>query len=154
MERSQLEGLTVRDLKYYTKSRRITSPINANKHELVEIILGNQAKRLSEMARKALSQVQNGDVTGRNFETVDLTRLEPHTSAYSSQTSQTGTGGSNSMNRDLDSGISVDGTGLSGATGVGSSSGGGGGGERGSMEDEYGLAINSSKRPKKVKGGH
>ena len=59
------------------------------------------------------------------------------------------------MNRDLDSGISVDGTGLSGATGVGSSSGGGGGGgERNSMEDEYGPAINSSKRPKKVKGGH
>jgi hypothetical protein len=130
MERTQLERLTVKDLKYYTKSRRITSPINATKRDLVDIILGNQAKRLSEMARTALAQVQGGEALGRDFQTVDLTRLEPHTSAYSSQAGS-------SVDRDMsgDSGR----TGLSGATGGGRA-----------REEEDGAALNSSKRLKKV----
>ena len=43
------------------------------------------------MARKALEQVQ-GVAAGRDFETVDLDRLEPHTSAYSSQAGRAGVG--------------------------------------------------------------
>lgn len=131
MERTQLERLTVKDLKYYTKSRRITSPINATKRDLVDIILGNQAKRLSEMARNALAQVQGGEALSRDFQTVDLTRLEPHTSAYSSRTGS-------SVDRDVGHG---DDGGRTGATG------GGGGRAR---EEEDGAALNSSKRLKKV----
>ena len=133
MERTQLEGLTVKDLKYYTKSRRIASPINASKRDLVDIILGNQAKRLSEMARNALAQVQGGEALGRDFQTVDLTRLEPHTSAYSSQTGS-------SVDRDVSRGDDAGRMGSSGATG-------GGGRAR---EEEDGAALNSSKRLKKV----
>ena len=137
MERSQLEHLTVKDLKYYTKSRRIASPINASKRDLIDIILGNQAKRLSEMARKALAQVPGGEALGRDFQTVDLSRLEPHTSAYSSQTGQIGS----SVDREVDGGAGR--TGLSGATGAG-----GGGRWR---EEEDGAALNSTKRLKKVR---
>lgn len=133
MERTQLERLTVKDLKYYTKSRRIASPINASKQDLVDIILGNQAKRLSEMARNALAQVQGGEALGRDFQTVDLTRLEPHTSAYSSQTGS-------SVDRDVSRGDDSGRMGSSGATG-------GGGRAR---EEEDGAALNSSKRLKKV----
>ena len=131
-----MESLTVKDLKYYTKSRRLTSPINADKQDLVDIILGNQAKRLSEMARKALSQVQGGEALGRDFQTVDLGRLEPHTSVYSSQTGS-------SVDREVDSGGSGGGgrTGLSGATGGG----------RVREEEADGASLNSStKRLKKV----
>ena len=123
-----MECLTVKDLKYYTKSRRITSPINANKRDLIDIILGNQAKRLSEMARKALAQVQGGEALGRDFQTVDLSRLEPHTSAYSSQTGS-------SVDRDVDGG---------GRTGMSSATGGR------VREEEDGAAMNSTKRLKKV----
>ena len=133
MERTQLERLTVKDLKYYTKSRRIASPINASKQDLVDIILGNQAKRLSEMARNALAQVQGGEALGRDFQTVDLTRLEPHTSAYSSQTGS-------SVDRDVSRGDDSGRMGSSGATG-------GGGRAR---EEEDGAALNSYKKIKKV----
>ena len=134
MERTQLERLTVKDLKYYTKSRRITSPINASKRDLIDIILGNQAKRLSEMARKALAQIPGGEGLGRDFQTVDLSRLEPHTSVYSSQAGS-------SVDRDGD-GVTVGGgrTGLSGATGGG----------RAREEEDSGAALNSTKRLKKV----
>lgn len=134
MERTQLERLTVKDLKYYTKSRRISSPINASKRDLIDIILGNQAKRLSEMARKALAQIPGGEGLGRDFQTVDLSRLEPHMSVYSSQAGS-------SVDRDGD-GVTVGGgrTGLSGATGGG----------RAREEEDSGAALNSTKRLKKV----
>ena len=123
MERGQLEGLTIKDLKYYTRSRCINSPINANQRELVEIILGYQAKRLSELARKAIAQVQ-GDtgVTGRDFETVDISRLEPYTSAYSGQTGRSTVG--SSVDRESDGGRTgvTDREQPSGATGGGSGS--------------------------------
>ena len=137
MERSQLEHLTVRDLKYYTKSRRISSPINANKRDLIEIILGNQAKRLSEIARKALAQVQGA---GRDFETVDLSRLEPHTSAYSSQAGQTSLVGTSVDSEPMGGG---------GRTGLSAATGGAGGG-RGREADD-GAGPNNTKRLKKVR---
>lgn len=136
MERTQLERLTVKDLKYYTKSRRITSPINASKRDLIDIILGNQAKRLSEMARKALAQIPGGEAFGRDFQTVDLSRLEPHTSVYSSQAGS-------SVDRDGD-GVTV-GTG-GGRTGLSGATGGG----RAREEEDGGAALNSTKRLKKV----
>ena len=135
MERNQLECLTIKDLKYYTRSKDINSPINANHKELVEIILGNQAKCLSDLARKAIAEVQGGEAFGRDFETVDVSRLEPHTSAYSGQPGQTSIGTS------VDSETNSSRTGLSGATG-------GGAGVR--VREEDGAGEYSSKRLKKV----
>lgn len=134
MERHHLEPLSVKDLKYYTRTRSISSPINANKQQLIDLILASQAKQLSDMARKALAQVQGG-ATGTDFETVDLDKLQPYTSAYSSQSSQTGVGTSVDSEADNSrSGL----TGLSAATG----------GSRVREEDDAGHY--SSKRPKKV----
>ena len=124
----------------YTKSRRITSPINANKRELIDIILGNQAKRLSEMARKALSQIPGGAGVGGDFQTVDLNRLEPYTSAYSGQARQTGLVGSS---------VDTESGGGSGRTDLSSATGGAGSG-RGREEEEDGAGPNSTKRLKKV----
>lgn len=131
MERHQLEPLLVKDLKYYTRSRCIPCPINASKTQLVELILAYQAKELSDMARKALAQVQGG-ATGTDFETVDPDRLLPYTSAYSSQSGRTGVG--TSVDSEADGGRS----GLSAATGGG----------RVREEDDGGYY--NSKRPKKV----
>ena len=89
MERSQLEQLTVSDLKYYTKENNIETPLNVSKEEMVELILGRQAKELTEKARKALQQV-SGLPHGATVMDVDVAQLEPHTSVYSS----TGAGGS------------------------------------------------------------
>ena len=81
MERRQLEGVSVDRLKHYSRSRQVEVPINASREEMVDIILGRQAKVLSERARKALQQVQGG--VSEDFETVDVSTLEPHTSVYS-----------------------------------------------------------------------
>ena len=89
MEKSQLEQLTIKELKYYTNSKRITSPINTNKQELIGIILGHQAKQLCDLARKAVAQVTEDTALGADILNVDLDRLLPHTSAYSSQAGQT-----------------------------------------------------------------
>ena len=125
----------MKELKYYTNSRRITSPINTNKQELVQVILGHQAKQLCDLARKAVAQVSE-DVMAANRDVlnVDLDRLLPHTSAYSGRT------GDSSVDRD---------TGSAGLTGreqpLGASGGGGG---RGREEADSGS---SSKRAKKVR---
>ena len=89
MERSQLERLRVSDLKYYTKENSIEAPLNASQGDLINLILGRQAKVLTEKAKKAIEQV-NGLPHGATFLNVDVSQLEPHTSAYSS----TGAGGS------------------------------------------------------------
>ena len=86
MERRLLEQLSVDRLKHYSRTRQLYVPINASQRELVDIILGRQAKVLSERARKALQQLQ-GDA-GVDFENVDTNTLEPHTSVYSTSTAQ------------------------------------------------------------------
>lgn len=81
MERRQLEAVSVDRLKHYSRTRQVEVPINASKKEMVDIIIGRQAKVLSERARKALQEVQGE--SGEDFETVDVNTLEPHTSVYS-----------------------------------------------------------------------
>ena len=83
IEQSHLTNLSLTDLKYFARRRRLVVPINVNPEQIIAIILGRQAKDLSLRARKALSQVA-GLTDGANFETIDLSTLEPHVSIYSS----------------------------------------------------------------------
>lgn len=86
MERRQLEQLSLDRLKHYCRTRELHVPINSSQRELVDIILGRQAKVLSERARKALQQLQGN--TSVDFENVDTSTLEPHTSVYSTSTAK------------------------------------------------------------------
>lgn len=80
IERSHLNNLALVDLKYYTRRKNIAVPVAVEKDQIIVFILARQAKELKERARKALSQVAEDSADGVN---VDLSRFEPHLSAYS-----------------------------------------------------------------------
>lgn len=87
MERASLERLSDSDLKYYTKQNGIETPLNVSHEQLVDLILGRQARVLTENARKALEQVNRssqGTTTLEDVLNVDVRHLEPQTSVYSS----------------------------------------------------------------------
>ena len=83
MERRQLEELGEEDLRFYTTQHRIPTPIVAMAGELVELILGWQAKTLCERAQRALREVRGLEASVSVLE-VDPRSLEPANSAYSS----------------------------------------------------------------------
>ena len=82
MERRQLEQLPLNDLKYYIRHRTkdLQAPLNPSKEDLVRLILGRQARVLSERAQRALEEIGLPRVSVTE---VDLDSLEPHSSAYS-----------------------------------------------------------------------
>ena len=82
MKRRQLEQLSLNDLKYYIRTRNIDAPLSAAKSQLLEWVLSHQAKQLSERARCALEELTG--TPGLNYEDVDTSLLEPHSSRYSS----------------------------------------------------------------------
>jgi hypothetical protein len=83
MERRHLNELSIQELKGY---KGIQAPVNTNKDGLVQLILGHQARVLTERAQKAVQQIghahQPEDVLSVNPQT-----LEPPTTAYSSSSS-------------------------------------------------------------------
>lgn len=83
IERVHLNNLTLVDLKYYTRRNGLPIPLAVTKDQIIDIIIGRQAKVLIERTKRALSQV-TGVVDSSNFETVDPRLLEPHISSYSS----------------------------------------------------------------------
>lgn len=81
MERVHLEQLHLHELKFYLNSRKIDVPLNSSKGDLMNFILGRQARTMIEMAEKAIKQVHGQEGVG--LEQVDIRRLEPYSSAYS-----------------------------------------------------------------------
>lgn len=78
MERGHLNSLGLEDLKRYPG---IEVPLSITKEVLMEMILGNQAKVLTQRAQKAVQQLQTEPV---DVLTVDAETLQPPSSAYSS----------------------------------------------------------------------
>ena len=64
----------------------IQPPVNADRDLLVQLILGHQARILTERAQKAVQQIGNA-YTAEDVLSVDPRTLEPPTTAYSSSSS-------------------------------------------------------------------
>ena len=82
IERAHLTPLSLIHLKYYTKRKGISSPINVVQEDIIAIILARQAKDLSDRTKRALTQL-NGTSENCSFEHIDRLIEEPYVSTYS-----------------------------------------------------------------------
>ena len=78
MERAELNALSLGDLRCYPN---VAAPLNSSREQLLELILGYQARVLTERAQLAVRQLQR---PGVDVLTVDAETLQPPSSAYSS----------------------------------------------------------------------
>ena len=81
---------------YYTirPTQGIEAPVNTNKDHLIQLILGHQAKILTERAQKAIRQLHTHQDHADDVLSIDASTLQPLSTAYSTRGNQSSTGSS------------------------------------------------------------
>ena len=81
---------------YYTirPTQGIEAPVNTNKDHLIQLILGHQARILTERAQKAIRQLHTHQDHADDVLSIDASTLQPVSTAYSTRGNQSSTGSS------------------------------------------------------------